>query len=86
MEFLTILAPVDHRPMLGDLSRLLDDFHFLQGKGKTGERYAGVYVNSFDEELEAMVTSRGYRKVEKYNRPITRFEIPAPAPNRPVLR
>lgn len=48
---------------------------------KDGKKYARVFVNDFDLELQDLVESRGY-VIDKgyYNRPMSQFTIPQPFP------
>ncbi len=52
----------------------------LWGETERGERYLRAYVNDFDLEFEALVSSRGYEIAEQYTRPITEFVIPEQIP------
>ena len=43
----------------------------LYGETEAGERYVRAFVNDFDQELEALVKSRGYEMAERYARPVS---------------
>ena len=52
----------------------------LYGETEAGERYVRAFVNDFDQELEALVKSRGYEMAERYARPVSEFVIPRMIP------
>jgi GNAT superfamily N-acetyltransferase len=53
---------------------------YLYGETESGERYIRAFVNDFDLELETLVKSLSYEKVEQYTRPVSQLVIPQPFP------
>ena len=45
-----------------------------------GKRYLKAFVNDFDAAFEEIVTSRGYRREPRSDRPMSQREIPTPFP------
>lgn len=52
----------------------------LWNENEQGRRQLQVYCNDFDLELEALLTSRGYRLEPRFPRPMSAFDIPQPFP------
>lgn len=52
----------------------------LCGLSRTGRRYVHAYIHAHDAGFEALARARGYQRMPAYDRPLSRFTIPAPFP------
>jgi predicted N-acetyltransferase YhbS len=52
----------------------------LYGVAEDGSKFLNVYVNDFDTEFSELVSSRGYKRHTKGDRPLSAFSIPSPFP------
>jgi predicted N-acetyltransferase YhbS len=50
----------------------------LYGKAPDGRQYIKAFINDFDKGFEALAKSRGYKKDDKFARPMTQLKITHP--------
>jgi predicted N-acetyltransferase YhbS len=52
----------------------------LYGMSEAGRRIVRAFINDFDPQFQTLVQSRGYRRTEDHDRPLSRLILPDPFP------